>query len=627
MAAAIVDTAQQYAAWDFNAETKAQTQALITAHDEAELQKAFGGRLEFGTAGLRGEMGPGSARMNDLTVVQAAQGLAAYLVEAFGEEAKSRGVVLGFDHRARGSLTSRRFALLTAISLLSKGIKVFLFNKLTHTPMVPFTILHRNAIAGVMVTASHNPKRDNGYKVYGGNGAQIISPVDKQIATAIMANLAPWEACRGEYERSFSAGADACEAELKAAHGDKLLDVTEECIAAYFTAVQSQLCRYKKENGAAAGSGGGAAGAGAPVGIAYTAMHGVGAPFAAAAFEAFGLPAFHPTPEQVQPDPEFPTVEFPNPEEGKGALALAMATAEKNGCSLILANDPDADRLAVACKAEAADGTGSTGWRVLTGNEIGALLAHWQFRCFKEAGGDVSNAWMIASTVSSKMLGAMAAKEGFHFQETLTGFKWMGNAMEQRQAEGKTVLFAFEEAIGFCCGSIVRDKDGVSAAAVFAEMAQFYARQGVSVLQQLRKLYDTYGHFITNNYYVFVDKQDKTEAIFTRLRNEGHYWLKMGDLSIKAVRDLTGKGWDSEAADGKPQLPTSSGSHMVTYRFSNGVTMTLRTSGTEPKLKWYSELSGPEPAAVTAELARTVQLMLDEMIRPELHGLKRPALH
>ena len=478
-----------------------------------------------------------------------------------------------------------------------------------------------------MVTASHNPKEDNGYKVYAANGAQIIAPMDKAIAAAIAANAAPW----APYGAAVDGGAG--EAALLASpllSGDPGVLIPE-----YTAAVRAALCRHGEANAAPA----------LPrPGVTYTAMHGVGLLFAAAAFQAFGLPPFTPVVAQVQPDPAFPTVAFPNPEEGAGALALAFAAADAAGDSLVLANDPDADRLAVAeWQPAGADGGGggawapraagaAGAWRVFTGNEVGALLAAWQWRCYRAGGGAPGGACMFASTVSSKFLAAMAAAEGFEYVETLTGFKWMGNAMAAAEARGKVPLFAFEEAIGFCCGGVVRDKDGVSAAAVVAEMAGVLAREGLTLAGQLRALAARYGSFCSSNGYVIVDAPAKTDAIFARLRNEGHYWAAAGGgggaapLRIAALRDLRAPGYDSEQADGRPVLAVSSGTHMLTYTFANGVVATLRASGTEPKLKYYAEGQGADEPAVRAQVARTVRIIWEDMIRPAEHGLAMPAL-
>lgn len=525
--------------------------------------------------------------------------------------------------------------------MFDKGIRVFLFDRLACTPLVPFTIRHIHAVAGVMVTASHNPKEDNGYKVYWANGSQIIPPHDKEISKYIETNLVPWT----DKDTKQSIYNDESLAITNIRKNPLCFpNTSEEIIRTYIRSVSNELCHYPIENQNES----------LPhVKVAYTAMHGVGKPYAIAAFEAFHLPPFVLTTEQVEPDPTFPTVPFPNPEEGKGALALAMATADQHLCNIILANDPDADRLAVAewlrsnnkgntltFLQRTVNDTNGT-WKVFTGNEIGALLAHWCWFCYTKKQKQVSTSnsstapssssppIVIASTVSSKFIGAMAKAEGFQFQETLTGFKWMGNAIATHEENQRKVLFSYEEAIGFCCGTVVRDKDGVSAAAVFAEMANYLARQGKTVTEHLENLYQKYGYFVSNNYYIFVDDPAKTTLIFNRLRNEGHYWAKLGDLHIRHIRDLTGKGWDTENMEenkeGKPSLPTSSSTQMLTYKLSNGVVLTLRTSGTEPKLKYYCEGYGTDPIQAKLEVDRTVDLVINEMLQPEKYNLKRPA--
>lgn len=555
------ERAQWWVENDPNEETASQIKALLldeSAEGIAKVNTLFTGNLEFGTAGLRGPMGPGPIQMNDLTVIQAAQGLIANMLSKFGDAAKTDGIVLGYDHRARGTLNSKRFAILTAAAALTKGVKVYMFSKFVATPLVPFSIRKFGAVAGVMVTASHNPAADNGYKVYWSNGAQIISPVDADIAAAIRANENPWGGV--DYYKGIS--------EVALWENSLVTDITDVAIPDYMACVTKSVSYLNGKYANARNDNN------SLPGIAYTAMHGIGYNYSKALFEAFNLPPFTPTPEQVLPDPTFPTVEFPNPEEGKGALLLAIAAADKANDSIILANDPDADRLAVAeWVPEGSDGTyrprvpGEAGaWRVFTGNEIGALFASWQYRWFLERGGKPSDAVMIASTVSSKLISSMARIEGFTFEETLTGFKWMGNSMEKYEKMGKSVLFAFEEAIGFANCSQIRDKDGVSAAAVLGEMVLALASEGLTLSGMLNKIYQKYGYFITNNGYVFVDQKSKTDAIFARLINEGHYWHRMGTFVVQAIRDLTGVGWDSDSLDGKPTLPTSSGSYMVTYK-------------------------------------------------------------
>lgn len=601
--------ARQWLEWDTNEETKSAVLEMLNANSFERLNNCFSSRVEFGTAGLRAPMGAGTSCLNDLVILQTAQGLAKYLIDT-SDRKNDISIVIGYDHRSRGSLNSKHFALITAAACMSVGIKVHLFGRLVATPLVPFAIRKLGAKAGVMVTASHNPKEDNGYKVYWENGAQIIPPHDAGISSSIEANLEPWKSV--DYakvtEELVRSNQHLC--------SNVLAD--QEIIDDYMNTVTKSLSSSIPT-------------ASMILKIAYTAMHGVGRPFATGLFKKFGLLPMIETIEQVLPDPLFPTVAFPNPEEGKGALKLAMATAERNGCSLILANDPDADRLAVAewdpidTVPGRAPVEGAGSWRVFTGNEIGALFADWMFNRHLATGGRTGkDVWMVASTVSSKLIQAMAKVEGFSFRETLTGFKYMGNAMADIDNAGETCLFSFEEAIGFCCGTVVRDKDGVSAAAVFAEMANVHAVKGKTCAKRLDEIYERYGFHTTNNGYVFVDQPSKTEAIFARLRNEGHYWARLGDLRITNIRDLTGVGLDTSTADSKPVLPTSTTTHMLTYSFSNGVIATLRTSGTEPKLKFYAEGSGFDREWVKAELRRTVSLMIDDMLQPEKHSLKRP---
>ncbi|ETM51443.1 hypothetical protein L914_04716 [Phytophthora nicotianae] len=593
--------AQQWAEWDVNAGTKAQVEQLVAAKDVARIRELFGSRVAFGTAGLRAVMGPGPAAMNDLVVIQASQGICKYLTQQFGDRAKSMGVALGYDHRQHETLSSKRFAELTAAVCLHYGFKVYLYEGFVATPLVPFCIEQKGCAAGVMVTASHNPKADNGYKVYWSNGSQIIPPHDEGIASEIMTNLAPWRL----YDDSLE--------DLKKAFPALIENPREELTARYFERARASLCRFPEAN------------ANTPLKIAYTAMHGVGHAFTSRSFAAFGHKEYVPVQAQLLPDPEFPTVAFPNPEEGKGALQLAMETAEANGARLILANDPDADRLAVAER----DPSSKSGWRIFTGNEIGVLLGYWELEQYLRLNPncDRKQLYFIASTVSSKMLRAVANAEGLNFEETLTGFKWMGNKTAELRDAGKTVLFSFEEAIGFCVGDLVKDKDGVVAAAVFAEMAvQLEATKKMTVGQHLNALYERYGHFVTQNHYVKCYDPVKIRAIFERLRNNGKYWESCGDFAITHVRDLT-TGFDSSQTDKRAVLPVSSSTEMITYTFANGCVATLRTSGTEPKLKYYVELAGrvgQTREEVTLELRKQVEQIVELMLQPKDNGLELP---
>jgi phosphomannomutase len=543
------------------------------------------------------------------------QGLLKSLQSALGggnEELQARGVVIGYDHRALGSVSSARLGALAAAVCSVLKVKTYLYTHIVSTPMVPFCVKHLKAAAGIMVTASHNPKEDNGYKVYWGNGAQIIPPIDHDIASLIEENLEPWDAAL--YAETTVASASALPTTVDP---EESADVVNE----YFRCV-STMSRLRSANSTTSP-------------VVYTAMHGVGHAFVKRSFAAFDLPEPIPVPEQVSPDPTFPTVEFPNPEEGKGALALAMRTADAAGAKLILANDPDADRLAVAEK------NGEAGWYVFTGNEIGTLLADWLLQGVARERGVVPaeapgpldlahppnvgrDVCVLATTVSSKAVRAIARHYGASFEETLTGFKWLGNRAIQLRAKGSTVVLGVEEAIGFCIGDVVLDKDGVSAAAVFAEMAGELAAAGLSCLDRLTAIRRATGFFASCNKYLRVTDKEVVDAIFRRIRNEGRYILRFGPIVVENIRDLTGEGMDTASDDGRPSLPTSS-SHMITFTLRNGCVITLRTSGTEPKLKWYSELTRPTADAAKEELTRVMGALMDDILTPEAFGLARPA--
>nr|CAD7399459.1 unnamed protein product [Timema cristinae] len=497
----------QWLEWDKNEKTSQEIRSLVYNMNVLELEAMFDSRLTFGTAGIRGAMGPGPSNMNDLVIIQTTQGLVTYLQEACTESVL-RGVAIGYD----GRYNSKRFAELTTAIILNRGIPVYLFSKVCPTPFIPYTVTHFNLSAGIMITASHNPKEDNGYKVYWQNGSQIIPPHDKNIQKSIVEQLTPWET---SWDTSILLTSNL------------LKDPYSEVWDAYFDLLRSTVV-YPMVN------------ARSPLEFTYTAMHGVGYPYMKEAFTVVHLQPFLAVLEQRDPDPEFPTVKFPNPEEGKSALDLAIKTADTGGSTVILANDPDADRLAVAEK-----NVENKSWKVFTGNELGALLGWWSLHCFKnKTNADLDNVYMLASTVSSKILKSMAVIEGFNFTETLTGFKWMGNETVNLLSQGKTVLFAFEEAIGFMYGTAVLDKDGISAGAKMAELACYLQDIGMTLSDKLADIYKTYGHHISENSYYFCYNQEVIKQIFDRLRtfagtaNTYPTSILKGKYQITSVRDL-----------------------------------------------------------------------------------------
>lgn len=503
-----------------------------------------------------------------------------------------------------------------------------------------------------MVTASHNPKQDAGYKVYWTDGCQIRSPTDHGIAACIAQNLEPWmdygkavadcqRHCNGS--NSNTGSSDLC-------LGLSQVERTRSIVAAYYNALRSsglvtgQVKQYNTDSSCNDSTR--FVLLQPPPSFCYTAMHGVGHKFAKQAFTAFGLPPFHSVAVQQEPDPDFPTVPFPNPEE-HGALDLAKLACEteKNCGDIVLANDPDADRLAVAEKDR---GTGE--WTVFTGDQIGAMLGHWlwqqqEAQQSKQAGNTRSSAntvtAMCASTVSSKLLAEIARVEGFHFEETLTGFKWIGS--RAAQLHGTPVkgdptkryhtVFCYEEAIGFCCGNVIFDKDGISALAVFAELSYSVYKRGLNLRQHMQGLYNTYGEFVSNNGYFFLPDNSSVvvQAIMDRITNHGAFDAldKVGPYAIESVRYLGEPGYDSAQPDKKPTLPCSKSSPMITLRFENGCVAQFRGSGTEPKFKYYIELKGRPgvPRDVVAkDLEEMSAFILETLLEPEKNGLRRSKL-
>lgn len=635
---AVLERAAKWCKLDTNEATAKHVQELLltlattddcTAAEAAtkEISSLFpNDRIGFGTAGLRSEMKPGPMGMNDLVVIQAAQGIAKYVLqensigsnnadkdkEAEGGRPKLRAVI-GYDHRENPALklSSLSFALLTALVFEEAGLETLLLDGLVATPLVPFSLTEQKAIVGIMITASHNPKNDAGYKVYWNNGCQIRAPVDKGIADAILDNLDPWV----DY-------GDLLKTRQKRHSGDSCLglsnpDTTKEMVASYFEAIKS--CGLVTGQAGLFKSGEETSSTKPPV-IAYTAMHGVGHKFAVQSYETFGFPKFHAVPSQMVPDPTFPTVPFPNPEE-KGALDLAMKFSEDNDCDVILANDPDADRLAVAEKDRE---TGT--WAVFTGDQIGTMLGCWLYeKVGKESGKPVA---MCASTVSSKMLAEIARVEGFHFEDTLTGFKWIGSRCEELNREGKFALFGYEEAIGFCCGNVVFDKDGISALGVFTELAYHVYHSGLNLTKHMQTLYDKYGEFVSNNGYYILKDPSVVPKIMNIMTCEGQFNLKtVGPYKVESIRYLGDPPFDSTTKTKRPKLVTSKSSPMMTIRFTNGTVAQFRASGTEPKFKYYIEMKGKVGVSretIEKDLKEMSDVILEELVKPKEHGLVLP---
>lgn len=550
----LLERAQSFIAHDPDPQTREELSGIVKraeAGDEAatkELRNRFAGPLEFGTAGLRGLIGAGESYMNRAVILRTTHGLGKYLVAELGEEAKTRGVVIGYD----GRRMSREFAEDTACALYALGIASHLCEWPCPTPLTAFAVQYLGACAGVMVTASHNPPQYNGYKVYWGNGAQIIPPHDTGIAESI--EKAPFadEVPRGDFTEALSAG-------ITKMFGDAVERV-------YLDEIRKLSVRADGDR---------------TLSIVYTPLHGVGNRQIQKALAEAGFVNVKTVAEQAEPDGAFPTVEFPNPEE-KGALDLALALARKENAALIIANDPDVDRLA-ACVRDR-DGN----YVQLTGNEVGVLLGHYLLT--NGSGGDRI---ALASLVSSPMLGVIAKALSVHYEETLTGFKWIANrAMELERTAKARFVFGYEEALGYTVGPLVRDKDGIGAAVLFCELAAVLHAQNKTLLDELEMLSRRYGLFVSGQRSITmkgVDGIAQIGAMMERFRAQQP--THIGQLKILSMSDLlTGKRRDIHGSTSDIQLPSS---NVLIYELEGGNRVIARPSGTEPKIKFYFDVCEP----------------------------------
>ncbi|WP_174720307.1 phospho-sugar mutase [Streptomyces spongiicola] len=565
MAQDLIAQARTWLAEDPDAETRDELARIIDAGDTAELGARFAGTLQFGTAGLRGELGAGPMRMNRVVVIRAAAGLAAYL--------KARGhagglVVIGYDARHK----SADFARDTAAVMTGAGLRAALLPRPLPTPVLAFAIRHLGAVAGVEVTASHNPPRDNGYKVYLGDGAQIVPPADASIAAAIEAVGSIHDLPRPE-------------------NGWETLG--DEVLRSYLERTDAVLSPHSPRTAR----------------VVHTALHGVGTDVVLAAWERAGFPAPVLVGEQAEPDPDFPTVAFPNPEE-PGAMDLAFAKAREAGPDIVLANDPDADRCAVAVP----DGTADGGWRMLRGDEVGVLLgahlvrkggsAHASDGASDGASDSASDGTsdgvpavgasgtFATSIVSSSLLGRIARAAGLGYEETLTGFKWIS------RAEG--LRYGYEEALGYCVDPDgVRDKDGITAALLVAELASELKAEGRTLTDLLDDLAVAHGLHATDQLSVRVEDPGVIAEAMRRLRDKPP--AALAGLRVASAEDLS---------EGSGALPPTDG---LRYYLEGeyDARVIVRPSGTEPKLKCYLEVVVPVagPSGLPAARARAAEVL------------------
>ena len=527
----LLDTARAWLAEDPDPATAAELEALIAKTEAGdteaadELADAFDGTLQFGTAGLRGRLGPGSNRMNRIVVARAAAGLAAYLVAHGG-----RSVVIGYDARRNSEV----FARDTAAIMAGVGITAMVLSSALPTPVLAFTIRELGCDAGVMVTASHNPPDDNGYKVYLGDGSQIVPPADAEIAACIAA-VGPLASIP---------------------QSDDFQTLDGAVLDAYVARAVSLLGDGPRE-----------------VSVVYTAMHGVGGEVFMRAVAAAGFPAPTTVAKQFDPDARFPTVNFPNPEE-PGAMDLAIADARAQGADVIIANDPDADRCAVGIRT-------ADDYRMLTGDEVGALLGWWIAERGRRDGRPTRGVY-AQSIVSGTLLERIAADAGFGYATTLTGFKWIAKVPDLR--------FGYEEALGYCCDpEAVKDKDGITASLLVLEMVAALKAEGRGVQDVLDDLARRFGLYATSQLSVRVSDVALISDAMARLRADPP--TSLGGRDVVRMDDL------ENGVDG---LPPTDG-----LRFTmKGARVIIRPSGTEPKLKCYLQVVVPVTGEIDQARAR-----------------------
>ncbi|MFM2721872.1 phospho-sugar mutase [Microbacterium mcarthurae (nom. nud.)] len=525
---AFVAAGRAWLAQDPDATTREELTELLSrveqgdAEAAADLEDRFSSRLAFGTAGLRGTLGAGPNRMNRVLVAQAAAGFAAYLAERAGDATPT--VVVGYDGRRNSDVFARDSVEIFA----GAGLRAILLPRMLPTPVLAFAVRHLGADAGVMVTASHNPPDDNGYKVYLGgadDGAQIVSPADAEIAAHI---------------------------QRVADNGD--VTILPRSVG-YENAPESLVEAYIAATAAVAPAPAGAEG----LRWVYTAMHGVGWETVARVLAEAGYPEPTVVAAQIHPDGRFPTVAFPNPEE-PGAMDLAFETARAVDAELVIANDPDADRLAVAIPDAEAEG----GWRRLTGNEIGLLLG-WR------AARSASTGSLACSLVSSPGLQVVAEHYGLDFRATLTGFKWISRA--------PGLVYGFEEALGYLVNpDTVRDKDGISAAVAFLGLVAAARAEGRTVSDLLQEFRDTFGAFASDQISVRVTDLSEIGAIMASLRAQPP--SAVGEVAVERIDDLL------QGVDGLPP------GDVLRIWLADGSRLIVRPSGTEPKLKLYLDVRG-----------------------------------
>ncbi|MDR0844634.1 MAG: phospho-sugar mutase [Tannerella sp.] len=533
---------------EYDMETRKRVQFMLDQNDPTELIESFYKDLEFGTGGLRGIMGVGTNRMNIYTVGAATQGLSNYLLKEFAglEQIK---VVIGYDCRNN----SRLFADISADIFSANGIKVYLFEDLRPTPEMSYTIRKLGCQSGIILTASHNPKQYNGYKAYWDDGAQMITPHDKNTIA--------------EVNKIRNAG------DIKFTKNEKLIEIIgKEIDRQYISDLKTVsllsddvIKRHRDMK------------------IVYTPIHGTGVRLIPEAFKAFGFTNIIHVPEQDVVSGDFPTVVSPNPEE-PAALAMAVAKAKETGADLVLASDPDADRVGAAVKND--DGE----WVLVNGNQTALILVYYLITRWKELGKLKGKEYVVKTIVSTETIRAVAERNGVEIFDVYTGFKWIADVMRKNEGN-KTYICGGEESYGFLCEDFVRDKDAVSACCMFAEAAAWAKDQGLSLYQLLQKIYLEYGYSKEVNISVVKEGKSGAEEIEAMMKQFRENPLtEIADSKVTALYDYASLKGHS-FMDGQSftlKMPTTS--NVLQYHTGDKTKVSIRPSGTEPKIKFYCEV-------------------------------------
>jgi phosphoglucomutase len=532
-------------------ELKEELQKL--AGDEKALEEAFYKELEFGTGGMRGEIGAGTNRMNIYTVRKASAGLAAY-IESHGSDAKNRGVAIAYDSRHK----SKEFAMEAAKTLATKGIQTYVFHELRPTPVLSFAVRYLNAFAGIVITASHNPPEYNGYKVYGPDGGQLTpESADEVIAKVNEIKdelLIDVESEQALIEKGFI---KIIGDEVDKAYLEQLMTISEN----------PELAKESD------------------IKIVFTPLHGTARKPVANALKAFHFQNVHIVKEQELPDPNFSTVKSPNPEE-HAAFELAIRDGKKENADILIATDPDADRLGIAVKNEQGE------YVVLTGNQTGALLLDYLLSQKKQKGTLPENGVVLKTIVTSELGRKIASSYGLKTIDVLTGFKFIAEKIKEYEQSGEhKFLFGYEESYGYLIGDFTRDKDAVQAALLAAEVCAFYKKMGMSLYEALISIFEKYGFYLEGLRSLTLKGKDGAEKIRRTLESFRSNPLKnLGELKVTVTEDyLHGVRTDAEGREEKIDLPKS---NVLKYHFHDGSWICLRPSGTEPKIKFYFGVTG-----------------------------------